>query len=129
MDWQEALLSRLTDDAALAALIAGRAYWVERPQQAALPAITLQLIADAPDQHMEGFQAFRASIVQIDCWAERHIEAAAMAEAVKQAAAPAGTFSGVRFGRSFVNAIRDLGDQGATKFIHRTSLDIRIWHC
>lgn len=124
MDMQGALRARITG----AATTAGqRVYWVDRPQDTALPAVTLQVISDPRPQHLRGFESIRVTLVQIDCWAETYAAAAALKEAVLIAVVPEGTGNGIRFDRAMIEAIRDLGERVETKFIHRASLDLTFW--
>lgn len=107
-----------------------RVTWVERPQSAALPAVTLQIVSDLREQHLRGFQSIRNTRVQIDCWAKSedngagYSKATALKEAVLAAVIPENTSNGIRFDRAFVDGERDLGEQTATQFIHRASVDL-----
>ncbi len=125
---QGALRARLIAASAVNALVAGRIYWVDRPQGTALPAITLQVISDERSQDMEGFVSARATNVQVDCWAISYATKAQIAEAVIAALVPAETSNGVKFLRAFVDSIRDLGERVETTFYHRTSIDLIVWH-
>ncbi len=128
MDWQGALRARLIAAAPVNSLVAGRVYWVDRPQASALPAITLQTVFEDRPQHMMGFTGLDASTVQIDVWGKTYAEARQVAEAVIAAVVTESTSNGVRFERAFVDQIRDLGERTETAFIHRTSLDFIIHH-
>lgn len=128
MDWQGALRARLTTAASVTALVAQRVYWVDRPQTSSLPAITLQTIDDARPQTHQGFQSTRPSVVQIDTWATTYAQSKALAEAVIATLVPQETSNGIRFLRAFVEGVRDLGERVETQFIHRTSIDLIVWH-
>jgi hypothetical protein len=128
MDYQSALRARLIAAAPVNALVAGRVYWVDRPQASTLPAVTLQVISDERPQTHDGFTTSRATTVQVDCWGRTYSEKVAVAEAVINALVPAETSNGVRFLRSFVDSVRDLGERVETQFIHRTSVDLIVWH-
>lgn len=128
MDMQAALRARLLADASVAALVGTRVSWVERPQGDALPAVTLTTIAGDRDQHLKGFTGMRSTTVQADCWASGYGQARALAEAVIAATVPAGSFSGVQFGRTFAGEPRDLGDSASGTFIHRQSVDLTVYH-
>lgn len=128
MDWQAALRARLLADADVAAQVGSRISWVERPQATALPAIVLQTITDEHPQHMAGFQHFRSARVQIDVWATGHKTAFDIAESVIAALAPRATEDGVRFDRAFVDGRREGGEDVSGKFVHRTSIDLIVWH-
>lgn len=122
MDMEMALRARLRDDAALTGLIAGRVYWMERPQGSALPSITLQLIADDRMTNMVAFDQFQPGYVQVDAWATSYGQGKAIKEAVIAALAPPEVKSGIRFTRAFVTG-RDLVEQGSNGAIYRQSLD------
>lgn len=128
MDWQGALRARLTAAASVIALVAQRIYWVDRPQASSLPAITLQTIDDGRPRHFDGFQDTRSSVVQIDVWATTYAQCRTLAEAVIAALAPEAISNGIRFLRSDVDGVRDMGERVETQFIHRTSIDLIVWH-
>jgi len=126
VDFEAALRSRLTSAVPVTALVAQRISWVDRPQSAALPAVTLQIIDDARDQHMGGFQTRLFATVQIDIWARNYGEGKTIKEAVIAALAPEVTIGGVKFGAATNIRARDLSERTETQFIHRPSLDIRF---
>lgn len=124
MDMQGALRARITGAATSAG---SRVYWVERPQLAALPAVTLQIISDLRPQHLKGFDDLRDTRVQIDCWADTYAAVTTLKEAVLAAAVPENTSNGIQFNRAIVDGERDLGERAGEKFVHRASLDLIIW--
>lgn len=133
MDWQGALRARLIAAAPVAGLVTGadgkpRIYWVDRPQTSALPAITLQTISEDRPQHYQGFDGLDESRVQIDVWGNSYGEVQQVKEAVIAALAPPNTANGIRFDRSFIDTIRDLGERVETQFIHRASIDLITHH-
>ena len=128
MDWQGALRARLIAAAPVTALVAQRIYWVDRPQAAALPAITLQTITQLRPQHMGGFDGLDFARVQIDVWALTYGAVQPIVEAVIAALVPAHSGNGIRFDRAFIDSIRDLGERTETQFIHRASLDMIFHH-
>lgn len=125
MDWQGALRARLLEAPAVAELVAQRVTWVDRPQAAALPAITLQIIFEDRAQHMTGFVGRQFASVQVDVWASSSTEAASLKEAVIAALVPKTTTQGIRFGRALVTA-RDQSERTEAQFIYRPSLDFSI---
>ena len=128
MDWQGALRARLVAAAPVIALVAQRVYWVDRPQAAALPAITLQTITELREHHFLGLDGLDMSRVQIDCWSTTYSNAQAIKEAVLAALIPENTGNGIYFARSFPDSIRDFGERVETQFIHRTSIDLITHH-
>jgi len=129
MDMQAALRARLVADAGVAALVAGRIYWVQAPQDDGLPRITLQIISDGRPQTFHGFQPLRSTKVQVDCRAASYSAASAIAEAVIAELATPETSNGIIFGRPQIDAKRDgdLFERSNAQEIHRTSLDLIIW--
>lgn len=124
MDMQGALRARITGASTTAGT---RVYWVDRPQAAALPAVTLQIISDFREQHLKGFQSIRETRVQIDCWAASYAAVAALKEAVLAAVVPENTANGIRFHRAIIDGERDLGERTETQFIHRASVDLMVF--
>jgi hypothetical protein len=88
MDFEAALRARLTGASAVALMVGQRVSWEDRPQETALPAITLGFVLDPRDQHMGGFQSLRRALVQIDVWATTFSSKKAIKEAVIAALAP-----------------------------------------
>lgn len=128
MFWQDALRARLIDDPAVLAVVSTRVTWVDRPQGEGLPAITLQTIFEDRPQTHEGFDGLDVSHVQIDCWAASYTAANQAKEAAIAALTPADEGNGIRFERSFINSIRDLGERVENQFVHRASIDMVLHH-
>lgn len=128
MDWQGALRARLLAASPVTALVAQRIYWVDRPQAAALPAITLQSISEDRPQHFAGFDGLDVNRCQVDVWAASYAQVQQVKEAVIAALVPESTANGIHFARSFLDSIRDLGERTETMFIHRASIDLMIHH-
>ena len=128
MNMQGALRARLLAAPDVTARVGRRVDWVNRPQAADLPAITLQVVSEDRPQHMRGFDGLRTTRVQIDIFAKTYAETKQIAEAVFETVITAGTFSGITFERSFFDGSRDLGERTETLFIHRTSMDFLINH-
>lgn len=127
MDMQKALRARLLAASPVNVLVAQRVDWVDRPQASALPAITLQTISDSRPQHLKGFQALRDTRVQVDCWGATYQQVSVLREAVIAALVPENTGNGIRFDRTLVDGVRDLGERTDIQFIHRTSIDLIVW--
>lgn len=124
MDMEGALRARITGASTTAGT---RVYWVDRPQLAALPAVTLQVISDPRPQHLKGFEETRRTLVQIDCWAETYAAAKALKEAVLAAVVPENSSNGIRFDRAMVDSDRTTGERAGDKFIHQHSVDLGVW--
>ena len=124
MDMQGALRARITGASTTAGT---RVYWVDRPQSAALPAVTLQTISDPRPQHLKGFDELRETRVQVDCWADTYAAARTLLEAVLAAVVPENTSNGIRFDRAMVDNSDDGGERTETKFIHRQRADLILF--
>lgn len=124
MDMPAALRARIIGASTAAGT---RVTWVDRPQAAELPAVTLQIVSDQRPQHLKGFDPLRGTIVQIDCWGETYAAVTALKEAVLAAVVPGAAANGIRFDRAIVDSERDLGERTETQFIHRSSVDLVLW--
>jgi hypothetical protein len=122
------LRQRLLDDAAVAAIVGTRVDWTVRPQATALPAIVLQVVNDTRSQHMSGFDYFRQTRVQIDCYGRLRRDVVALREAVIAALADEAVQGDTEFLRAFVNNVVDMSEQVETAFIHRDMIDMTFWH-
>lgn len=123
-----ALHERLTDAAAVSALVSTRVYPVIVPQDAPLPYIRYQIVADPRPEHMKGYNGTRQTRVQLDCFAPTYGAARELSKAVIDALAEAADYGGVHFGRGKAEGPRDLGEDTAKGFIHRASLDVMLEH-
>lgn len=135
MTMETALRRRLMDAAPVTQLTATWEgfpciFWSVRPDGSPFPAIVLTLVYDDRSQNFEGFNAFRSSRVQIDCYALDYPTVAAMREAVISTIVPEASEAilGVRFLRAFINTVVDRGDQTDSGFVHRQLLDVTVWH-
>lgn len=129
MDMQAGLRARLLADGDVASMVGARIYWVERPQAADLPAITLQVISDPRPQHLKGLEGARGTTIQCDCWAATYASALTLARAVIAALLPPATVEDKKFGGAQITGQRDLSetaDSGPS--IHRQSVDFIIRH-
>lgn len=120
--------SRLKADGAVAAMVGTRIDWGIRPQRDPYPSVVMTVVSDPMPQDYKGLIAMRRTRVQIDCYAEERAQAVSLRGAVIAAILPGGTFFGRRFGRAFIDSVRDLGAKTDTDFVHRDSIDALIWH-
>lgn len=127
MTWEEALVARLNDDAAVAAATNGVS-WSVRPQSSALPWLVLHAISDPRDQHLKGFYTRRGSRVQFDVMSETRAAVAALREAAIAAITPAGEFHGITFGRALIEPVTGRSQDSETAFVHRDIFDAILWH-
>ena len=87
MSPEEAVIARLSQIAAVTALVGTRIYMLVLEQQATLPAIRVQMIDDLKDYHHRGGNRNGPARVQVDCWAAASsgVDPDAAAQAVAEA--------------------------------------------
>ena len=129
---QMQLRTRLKNDATISGLVGTRVDWDIRPQGKSLPAITLGEIDDPRDQHMDGLQTTRGTLVQVDCWAEKAADAVTLRDAVVSLLATSATQDGVKFLRAQdintgtpANLAAERTDVGV---VHRRVVRATVWH-
>jgi len=126
MDMQKALRARLLGAGPVSALVGSKVDWLDRPQGAALPAITLQVVSGSIDQHMKGLQSLQFARVQMDCWGDTYAQTKTLVDAALSAVLPRATIQGVLFLTASATFPRDLGEQAGTKFVHRKQTDLIV---
>jgi hypothetical protein len=111
-----------------AGIAGGSVYRDRRPQDAALPAVVLQLIDDPRSSFMAGENALRSSLVQADIWAVSRGDADAICDALL-VARPLRAVRGVTdFRRIYVDAVRNDSEVPAGQApVFRTTLDLAVW--
>jgi hypothetical protein len=127
-DFAVGLRTRLVNSAPVAAIVGTKIYPTIVDQDTDLPYVRYQVISDPRPQHLQGYDGGRVSRVQIDCFSASYIEARDLAEKIIAAVATPAVASGVRFGRVKAEGPRDLGEELAGTWIHRTSLDLLVEH-
>ena len=127
-DFASALRTRMTSDGPVSGVVGTKVYWSFVPQGTALPYIRLQTISDPRPEHLKGYETARVSRVQVDCFAAKYGDARGLAEKVITAVEDPGVTGGVHFGRVKAEGPRDLGEDTATGFVHRASLDLLAEH-
>ena len=80
----EQIFSKLTAATAVTALVATRIYPNKAPQGAGAPRIVFLVVSDVPNNTLDGDVASRQrqARLQVDCYAEKYLDAQALAEAV-----------------------------------------------
>lgn len=127
-DFASALYARLTADAPIAAVVGTRIYWGIIPQNSTRPNIRLQTISDDRPAHLQGYDGARVTRVQCDCFAATYGAARGLAEKVITALAVPDEVGGVFFGFTKAEGPRDLGEDTASGFVHRASVDLLVEH-
>lgn len=126
--FEVALTQRLEESELVSALVSSRIHWGIRPPEGELPCIVITILADLRDQHLDGFNSLWETRVQIDCYADRRLDAGRLREAVLLAVVPVADVPGHRFDRAFINLIADRGDDGTGQYTQRQLIDINFWH-
>lgn len=121
-DMQSALVARLST------ATGGKGFWSVIPQDTQLPYVRFQTISDDRPQDLDGYEVARETRVQVDCFAKTYKAARQMAEAIIAATTEPAIVAGIVFGRIKAEGPRDLGEDTATGFVHRASLDLLVWH-
>lgn len=127
-DFATALRARLVADAEVAAVCSTRIYWGIVPQGTTPPYIRMTTISDPRPEHLKGYTGARVTRIQCDCFAATYGAARGLAEKVIAATVVPGVHGGVRFGRVKAQGPRDLGEDTASDFIHRASIDLLAEH-
>lgn len=128
MNFHTGVRARLLADATVAAGVATRIDWGQRPQGAAYPSIVLQTVSDPRTAHLKDYDETRVTLIQLDVYATTYAAALSIARnAIEVLKVPA-TISGKVFGPAFVVSQRDTVETSGTTNIHRQSVDFSIWH-
>lgn len=119
----EALHALLIGDAAVAARIAGRAWWGVAQQGAGLPALVLNIISGRDNPHLTGTDGLWRYRVQIDCYganrpAARHLS--------RDVIALLNGHTGGGFNGVFLDTTRENFEEAAVDRPSRISLDFNI---
>lgn len=125
---EQELRTKLLATAALASLVGTRIDWGARPQGAALPAVVLHLIGSQPDLHMAGPGSWTETRVQADCWATTFKAARDVAATLVTALHGFRGDMGALRVRCRVLSRRADSDGSAETVLHRTMIDLRVWH-
>jgi hypothetical protein len=128
MSWEAALVQRLLDDPAVAAIAGQRIEWDELAPDTPLPAITLQVISDPQPQNNDGFDTFWPSRIQLSSLAKKKADAIALAKAAVDAVIPDAVVGTTTFLRSFVDGGGSDALNLPTGRRCRNRKDLIIWH-
>lgn len=127
-DFATALRARLLADTDVAASVGTKIHWGIVPQSTPLPYVRLNTISDPRPDDLDGYDVARETRVQADCFASTYSAARSLSERVIAAVAAPFTTGGVQFGRVKAEGPRDLGEDTATGFVHRASVDLLVEH-
>lgn len=128
MSWEIALVQRLLDDPAVAAIVGQRIEWDDLAPGTPLPAITLQVISDPQPQNNDGFDGVWPTRVQLNALAKTKSDAIVLRKAAVDALIKEATVGDVTFLRSFVDGGGSDAVQLPTGRRCRDRKDLIIWH-
>lgn len=126
---EELLREALLESTALTALVAQRVTWLERPQGAALPAVTLQIASGPRSYTMAGPDGLIPYLIQVDIWGGTYASMKQVSRAVVAAMHTLKTPPlQVFIDSEDETAERQDGpDAGGSTTFYRTRLDCRVW--
>ena len=128
---QTAIITRLLADSAVAALVGERVYPIRADQGSALPRLVVTKISGRDDYTMAGPSGLREGRVQVDCYNDATLGAAAntaLASAVRLALGGlTATVGATRLQGVFLDSERDLFEPDEARPLFRTSLDFIVW--
>lgn len=114
----------------LTALVSGRIWPVSRPQNSALPGVTVTRISGAPSYADDGETGLLDARIQIDCWGSSYATVAAVADAVTAhlSAMADVTQGGTIFVLIMIDDRRDMRESGTdqAEYIYRTLVDLAV---
>lgn len=125
---QQALRTRLLNDSTIGGLVGTRVDWNIRPQGKPLPAITLERVVGDHAQTMSGLQVTQGPLIQVDCWASKYTDAAALRDAVIEILTTPAVQSGVRFLGAGNVMDADSSESTDGGIVHRTMIRANVWH-
>lgn len=122
MDWQAAFIAR-------ARAAVPHTYWVNAPQGAVKPYVTLLDVTQLRPQTLTGWD-LEAARVQIDVWGLTYADVQSGMKSLLDALVPANTANGHTFQRAdIVLGPRDIGgEREGETIIYRKSADLVIHH-
>ncbi|MEO1067395.1 MAG: DUF3168 domain-containing protein [Pseudomonadota bacterium] len=129
---EEALLSLLLSDPAVATVLADRIYWVRRPDLTRpLPVCVLQRVSGVRDYTIRENVRLMQSRVQADFFGQDYRQSKEASRAVCELVdGYIGTHAGEQFQRIMIDSERDLNEleKEADRMTFRVSIDLIIWH-
>jgi len=125
MNIEDGLFYYLTNNVGVAAIVSTRVYPLVMAQKTTLPAITYQTTALTPDRTLDGNTGRITATIQINAWAETHVEVKSLAEALRLALNDySGAMGSDTVQRSRVESEKD-GWDDETQF-YRVSMQITV---
>jgi len=124
---EEALYSKLSNDAGVSGLVSTRVFPNLMPQNPTYPLLVYTRVSGPRIHSHDGSSGLAHPLFQIDSWAETYAGVKALAEKVRLALQGfSGTVATVVINGILFEGDRDLYEDGVEEF--RVSSDYRIWH-
>lgn len=124
-----AVYTILKDTAAVSALVAGRVYPVQAPQNPTYPLVTYQRISAVRVRSVDGPSGLAQPRIQVDAYATTYAGAKALAAAIRGALdGYRGTAGGVRVGGVSLLSDIDFFEEDVDPKLYRVSMDYLVTH-
>lgn len=128
---EEAIRHLLLGAQPITALVDRRVDWGVRVQGSPLPAVTIHQITGEVDMHLTGASGWNRDRAQFDCWGATFLAARNLARLLAGddglLVGYRGTHEGVQL-RTFIAGRRSDSDTDSKGPVHRTMVDVIIWH-
>lgn len=127
MTIETSIVSLLSTDSTLTALVASRIYPLLLSEDTKLPAVTYQVISTVTDYSNDGATGLTMTRLQTDAWANSYAQCKAASDAIRHAL---GAFTGIVSGVYIANVIRDnVTDYfDSASRLYRVQTDWKILH-
>lgn len=128
---EQALRALLLGTARLSEIVGTRIDWGVRPQGTGLPAVVLSTPSGVPQMNLAGPSGWTRSRVRAACWGRSYLDAKLVADAI---GGRDGRLVGLRETagsvqlRTFVVGRFSDTDSDTVGTLHRTILDVLVWH-
>lgn len=107
-----------------------RVYAGSAPQSQPRPYVVVRQIGGGDQHNLDGAAAWRQPRLQVDCWANRYVQARELADAVRDAVLSyTGTWSGRRIAEVEIENDVDLPEANPISegdFVHHVMLELRV---
>lgn len=128
---EQALRALLLGTTGIADVVGGRIDWGVRPQGSALPAVVLSTPSGVPQMNLAGPSGWTRSRVRAECWGRSYLDAKRVADAIGgrggRLVGLRETAGSVRLRTLVIGRFSD-ADSDTTGTLHRTILDVLVWH-
>ncbi|MEA3042971.1 MAG: hypothetical protein QOH47_809 [Sphingomonadales bacterium] len=130
MAFRADLKTKLRVASDLAALVAARVHWLQRPRDGLLPAVTIEIFGAGRLYHHGGAMGLARPRVRFKCWGETLEAAVDVADALTPAIEAKGTTGTTAFKGAFLEMETDLApaELGDGTLVPCAVRDFTVWH-